>query len=98
MRFYLIATQFIHMAQQFHDSLYVAYCLFLFVFWSSGATFGIVGSIVFLFVMFSSGVFMVSYSAPSSHQKPSTQNTVGPQKGAIQAQSQAIYRDLNHDG
>jgi hypothetical protein len=66
--------------------MYDAYCFVLFVFWSSGATFGIVGSIVFLFVMFLSGVSMVSYSVLSSHQKHSTQQTVGPQKGAIQAQ------------
>jgi hypothetical protein len=48
--------------------------------------------------MFFLGVSMVSYSALSSHQEHSTQHAGGPQKGAIQAQSQAIYRDLNHDG
>jgi hypothetical protein len=29
---------------------------------------------------------------------PKQRMSVGPQKGAFKAQSQAIYRDLNHDG
>jgi hypothetical protein len=29
---------------------------------------------------------------------PKIKTTVCPQKGAFKAQSQAIYRDLNHDG
>jgi hypothetical protein len=36
--------------------------------------------------------------ASVSQTLPGRKKTVGPQKGAFKAQSQAIYRDLNHDG
>jgi magnesium-transporting ATPase (P-type) len=55
--------------------------------------------IVFLFflLVFFLCVVVVFFSC-WSNQNPKQRMSVGPQKGAIQAQSQAIYRDLNHDG
>jgi hypothetical protein len=58
--------------------------------------------IVFLFFDFSQLVSIVcrmfDFYLWSSARSPKQRMSVGPQKGAIQAQSQAIYRDLNHDG
>jgi hypothetical protein len=64
MRFYLIATQFHPTAQQFHDSLYVAYCLLLFVFWSSTGNWLIDLRRVFLISLLSSfcSFVLVRYS------------------------------------